>query len=212
MDWAGIVDILRRSVAVCVTYNNSCNYTGHTDDLPDKGLRMLWANFMDQLDHPWAEFVRHCMHSLKRLPSLLDEALHAIKHHCDCPILLCADELIKASPIGHKMFSAPQGVVREIGNLLSRCSSSELNAIVTTIDVVLLKRERTLSGRPLDWIPLFPIPFDKMLSVEENCHPLLYKDFHAWWEVIYQVVQQQEEPFVVINSYYGIHQTPFVQE
>ncbi len=46
----------------------------------------------------------------------------------------------------------------------------------------------------------------KMLRVEENCHPLLYKDFHAWWEVIYRVVRQQEEPFVTIDSYYGIPQ------
>ncbi len=105
MDCAFIADILRRSVAICVTYNNSCNYTSNTDGLPDKGLamRMLWAYFMDQLDHPWAEFVSHCMHSLERLPSP-DEALHAIKHHCDCPILLCVDELIRASPIETRCF------------------------------------------------------------------------------------------------------------
>ncbi len=152
-------EMLRNSVVLCVTFNSSTGYISTLDECEfevgrlDFGLaaRMLWSYFISTQETSWPLFVKRLCSQLTRPPNM-EEAYQCIRQHCQRPILLCVDELLRASRLHDPDSPVVRTILTAIGQLLS--NDTEFNAIVSTLDASPVRREHTSSGRRIAWVPL----------------------------------------------------------
>lgn len=166
LQWTAINRTLLRSVAVSITYNSDSPYYKAVDCEPSHGLalRMLWAYFMRQ-ESSWPEFCELCIAHLSRLPTPHQALAAILRHRKSDPVLLCVDELIKATLVKAEVQDAAQSVVYEVGVLLSHFGYDQFNAIVTTLDFRPLREEGTRLGRPIAWVSLPSLALKGALSL-----------------------------------------------
>lgn len=70
------------------------------------------------------------------------------------PILLALDEVVAAFGKGQVDIPKISKIISVIGAGLSKFRWNEFNAVVTTLDTVVVNNEKTLSGRPIVWVML----------------------------------------------------------
>jgi len=161
----GLKETLSNSAAVCITYNRASGFLRTLDDdhvTQGLALRMLWAYFIRD-EFNFCNFVEQCQKALTRLPSP-EEAFRTISRHCCGPVLLCVDELIRASDWGDAQYKGAQCVLSVIGQLLSAPEADGFNAIISTLDTAPVTIE-SASGREIRWVPLQPLQLDHSIAL-----------------------------------------------
>ncbi|CAG8591343.1 12085_t:CDS:2 [Rhizophagus irregularis] len=127
-----VIDILRNSIVVCITYNGSSTYKNDSfvDANVQRGLvmRILWSYFFDDAKLSWQVF-------------------------------LCVDETMKISPNTDDVNRRQHNINELLNNLYSRLMNDKgklikFNFILTTLDAVYVRTNSTYSGKKIDWVPL----------------------------------------------------------
>jgi hypothetical protein len=167
-----IVDMLRKSITICITFNGHSTYNFHryVDEDFERGLvmRILWSYFFDNEKLSWMDF---CDRFKDKLGSLkINKAIKIILHHIEYlynskkSVFLCVDETMQ---ILSRACNDEQNQDR-INNFLTNLyipyqgtldkeakgGLIRFNFILTTLDAVYVRESRTSSGRDINWIPL----------------------------------------------------------
>jgi len=180
-------DILKSSVAVCVTFNGKSPLTDtekkRGEMLERLYLRVLHSYFFTS-QMPFSTFVKDML----ELSLDFNAVLRCIRYHSqilrklqDPPsILLCVDELIRAAddflPLDPHSPLTPEGTKALVGLLHQVCAITDeqgpdmLNLVVSTLDLAPVVGVTTGSQRPVRWIPL---PALTQISAEGLFVPLL---------------------------------------
>jgi hypothetical protein len=159
--------VMRGSVVLRVTFTTPSEFTSLLDECEseprghDRGLavRMLWTYFGDV---EWERFVTSVSSKLKRPPTV-KEAFLCIHSHSTKPILLCVDELLRASYPINPRSNVVRGTISAIGKVLT--SYPDFNAVVSTLDAEPVNQEAAFSGRPIRWVPLPPLGLSDAISL-----------------------------------------------
>ncbi|GES76038.1 hypothetical protein GLOIN_2v1783590 [Rhizophagus clarus] len=146
-----IINELRNSVAICISYNGSSSYNPNIDgDGGEMGLvmRIIWSYFFDGTKLPWNFFYNQFKGKFCSLDILT--AIESIIHHSGKSVLLCVDEIMKIGP---------PNIINLLASLYVPYQSfavkdKRFRFIVSTLDAVRLWDIQTSSGRDINWIPL----------------------------------------------------------
>ncbi len=159
-NWEKIRSIMRNMQPVSVTYNGESTLSPKEQRAHPEcslALRMLFGYFIRQT--PWQTYLREFTNKFPAWPDLTVEiALNTIvKHSGKGGVLLCIDELVKASPEGSTDQKEVKQLLTTVGTYLSSCPPEKFCAVISTLDVAPISQVKTASGRPIDWIPLPPL-------------------------------------------------------
>jgi hypothetical protein len=156
-----VIDMLRNSIVVCITYNGNSTYKDDSfvDANVQRGLvmRILWSYFFDDAKLTWQRFHKKFGTNFGSLD--IDTAVESILYHSKKRVFLCIDETLNISPdakcrqdkinvLLNNLYSPYQGLVNDKGELI------KFNFILTTLDAVYVQTNTTYSGRKIDWVPL----------------------------------------------------------
>lgn len=175
---AALSDVLKASVPLAVTYNSRTPYnSGKLDNVVEYSLcsRLLYSYFFTASS------------SLAYLQLFLEPYLHLLKTSIviKCirhdaggkPILLGLDEIVSAfgkQNVGDKVSE----IISEVGKALNMFGWDEFNAVVTTLDIVVVNVEKTQSSRPIEWVMLSRLTTNQAMGLfceelQEDNHILL---------------------------------------
>lgn len=146
--------ILKSSVPIAVTYNSKTPFNSsiEADNIPEfsLGCRMLYSYYYTYASD-FNYFLARMQHYAQVLT--LDGVVQCIRLDAgNKPILLGLDEVVSAFGRDVNIQKVTQ-IVSKVGLCLNQFGS-HFNAVVTTLDTVVVKAETTLSGRPIAFIPL----------------------------------------------------------
>lgn len=161
-----VIDMLRNSIAVCITYNgnSSYNFNRHVDDDTERGLvmRILWSYFFDDEKLMWQEFCKKF--STYFLSLDIFTAVQSILYHSKKRVFLCIDETMKIladvdkdrkqakiNEFLNNLYNPYQGLA---GLAKDKNELIKFNFILTTLDAVYVQKNTTDSGRKIEWVPL----------------------------------------------------------
>ena len=80
--------------------------------------------------------------------------VECIQLDCGKPILLAVDEVAIAGGRIAPLATIPFEVVHAVGKCLNNFRGDKFNAVVSTLDVLIVGAEKAYSGRPITWIQL----------------------------------------------------------
>eukprot|EP00026_Physarum_polycephalum_P002260 Phypoly_transcript_02266.p1 GENE.Phypoly_transcript_02266~~Phypoly_transcript_02266.p1 ORF type:complete len:656 (+),score=60.61 Phypoly_transcript_02266:383-2350(+) len=149
-----IAEILKNSVPLAVTYNSKTPYNSSikADNIPEfsLGCRMLYSYYYTY-DSDFNSFLAGMQHYARVLT--LDGVVQCIRLDAgNKSVLLGLDEVVSAFGKDVDIQKVTQ-IVSKVGLCLNQFGSN-FNAVVTTLDTVVVNAETTLSGRTIAFIPL----------------------------------------------------------
>ncbi|CAB4441815.1 unnamed protein product [Rhizophagus irregularis] len=168
-----VIDMLRNSIAICITYNGHSTYKfdRFVDENLERGLvmRILWSYFFDDKELRWGDFCKKFRTQLESLE--INTAVKSILHHIEClygskrSVFLCVDESLKILSRDNSNQKNQDQINNFLINLYNpyqetldykekKGSLIRFNFIITTLDAVYVRETRTHLGRDINWAPL----------------------------------------------------------
>ena len=158
-----VIDMLRNSIVVCITYNGHSMYgfDEFVDDNVRRGLvmRILWSYFFDNRKLSWQNFCKKFKTEFESLS--IYTAVQSILYHSKKRVFLCIDETmkilsntdtnqkqVKLNEFLNHLYNPYQAFAKDKEELI------KFNFILTTLDAVYVQCNTTYSGRKIKWIPL----------------------------------------------------------
>ena len=158
-----VINMLRDSIAVCITYNgnSSYNFNRIVDDDVERGLvmRILWSYFFDDRKLSWQDFCEKFSTDFLSLD--IYTAVQSILYHSKKRVFLCVDETmkilsstdtnrkqVKINEFLNHLYNPYQGLANDNEELI------KFNFILTTLDAVYVQDSRIYLGRDINWVPL----------------------------------------------------------
>lgn len=126
------------------------------------GARILWSHFV--LKGRIHQFGKFCQYLQTAAPDLnhLNAVMAVYEHQSSDRILLLVDELIKTEEVSGAW---PRYILSCIGDLLDDFAG--FNAVVTSLKPGPILRLHSLSGRPVEWVPLPPFTLQESIKIME---------------------------------------------
>ncbi|KAF0351281.1 hypothetical protein F8M41_015383 [Gigaspora margarita] len=147
-----IVNLLRNSVGICITYNGSSPYGYDIDGDLRRGLvmRILWSYFFDGNKLDWYAFCEKFRNHFDSLDT--STAVKSIIHHSRKSVLLCVDETMRVLSDNNTNLESIKTLLYELYKPYHALSASDskFHFVVSTLDAINMWKTQ----RPINWIPL----------------------------------------------------------
>ena len=149
-----IINELRNSISICITYNGNSLYDPRVDNIIGLVMRILWSYFFDGRSLHWNSFYRKFKSTFESLDIVT--AIETIILHSGKSVFLCVDEIMK---------------VKDHKKLLSSLyipyidKDKVFRFIVSTLDAIYLNTFHTSSGKDINWIPLRRLKISESLEL-----------------------------------------------